>query len=201
MNISLEFISTQIPDFLKTNWTIVLIFLVCLLLSFYLFKKQSLQKNYLKVIFEPPTYPLKEIPSKEPPKTRTKIPDETLQNLTHKLEKFEQTERFLKKEVNLIWLANYLQTNSKYTTEVIKIHAKKNFNHYINGLRIQYILKKLKEDPQFREYKVSHLAEICGFSSSQVFTIAFKKETKLTPSQFIENLKKLKNREEENSSS
>jgi len=47
--------------------------------------------------------------------------------LTHKLEKLEQTERFLKKEVNLIWLANYLQTNSKYTTEVIKIHAKKKF--------------------------------------------------------------------------
>ncbi|WP_410920429.1 AraC family transcriptional regulator, partial [Pseudomonas sp. SIMBA_044] len=33
-------------------------------------------------------------------------------------------------------------------------------------------------------------AEECGYSSAQVFALAFKKETGFTPSYFIENLKK-----------
>lgn len=48
----------------------------------------------------------------------------------------------------------------------------------------------LASDPDYREYKISYLAEISGFSSREVFTITFKKETGVNPSYFINNLKK-----------
>lgn len=118
------------------------------------------------------------------------ITDETAKNLLQKLERFEVTEKFLKKDVNLTWMANKLNTNTKYLSEIIKVHREKSFTDYINGLRINYIIHKLYNEPQYREYKISYLAEECGYASSQVFVQAFKKINEVTPSYFIEKLKK-----------
>lgn len=118
------------------------------------------------------------------------ITDETTKILLQKLEKFERSDKFLRKDISLTWVANHLNTNTKYLSEIIKIHKNKSFNNFINGLRIDYVTRKLVEDPVYREYKISYLADECGYSSRQVFVISFKKETGLTPSYFIENLKK-----------
>lgn len=101
-------------------------------------------------------------------------PDETTKILLQKLEKFETSEKFLKKEINTSWLASNLNTNPKYLSETINTYKGKNFTNYINGLRIDYIVRKLYNDPKYREYKISYLAEECGYASSQVFVIAFK---------------------------
>jgi len=118
------------------------------------------------------------------------ITDETANNLLIKLEKFESSDKYLRKDISLTWLANHLNTNTKYLSEIIKIHKNKTFSNYINGLRINYIVHKLVEEPLYREYKINYLAEECGYASRQVFVIAFKKETGFTPSYFIENLNK-----------
>jgi AraC-like DNA-binding protein len=86
-----------------------------------------------------------------------------------------------------------LGTNSKYLNEILKIYKDKTFSQYINDLRIDYITKLLYEEPKSREYKISYLAEICGFSSREVFAVAFKKKMGISPSYFIENLRKEKN--------
>lgn len=118
------------------------------------------------------------------------ITDETVKLLILKLEKFEKSQLFLKKDISRPWLTSHLNTNTKYLFEVIKNHKGKNFTDYVNGLRINYITRKLVEDPIYREYKNEYLANECGFNSRQVFITAFKKETGFTPSYFIENLKK-----------
>jgi len=87
-----------------------------------------------------------------------------------------------------VYLANLLNTNTKYLTEIIRQHTGKNFNNYINGLRIQYITEKLYHDPKYREYKISYLAEESGFSSREIFAVTFKKETGVSPSYFIAKL-------------
>lgn len=110
-----------------------------------------------------------------------------------KLDKFERNNRFTKQEVNFSYLSNYLGTNSKYLNEILKIYKDKTFSQYINDLRIDYITKHLYEEPKSREYKISYLAEICGFSSREVFAVAFKKKMGISPSYFIENLRKEKN--------
>ncbi|AZA77307.1 AraC family transcriptional regulator [Chryseobacterium sp. G0186] len=70
------------------------------------------------------------------------------------------------------------------------LNFNKSFNNYLNGLRINYITAKLYDTPIFREYKISYLAETCGFSSREVFAVIFKKETGVSPSYFINQLKK-----------
>lgn len=124
-----------------------------------------------------------------PAKTLHAISTETYHAILKKINKFEKSEKYLRKDINLTWLSNHLNTNTKYLSEVIKEHKGTNFNGYINGLRIQYIIKKLNEMPVYRGYKISYLAEECGYGSPQVFAIAFKRETGITPSSFIEQFK------------
>lgn len=132
---------------------------------------------------------LQEITETQTPKTPLIITDDTLKFLLVKLDKFEKSQLFRRKDVSRPWLATHLNTNTKYMTEVIKIQSGTTFTNYIHNLRINYIIRKLVEDPKYREYKIEYLAEECGYGSRQVFITAFKSETGFTPSYFIENLK------------
>ncbi len=107
-----------------------------------------------------------------------------------KLQKFEESQKFLRKDVNLTHLANTFNTNTRYLSDVINQHKGKNFHNYLNELRIQYITELLYKEPKYREYKVSYLAEVSGFASREVFSVVFKKETGVTPSYFINSLRK-----------
>jgi len=117
------------------------------------------------------------------------IPADTKERILKRLAAFEKSEKFLKKDLTVGSLAAQLNTNTKYLSEAIKNNRSQNFNNYINSLRINYIVHKLYNEPKYREYKISYLAEECGYASSQVFVIAFKKINGLTPSYFIQNLK------------
>ena len=119
----------------------------------------------------------------------SQITDATIYTILSKLEKFERSDKYLKNEISLNYLASQLGTNTKYLSEVIKLYKGKSYSGYINGLRINYIATLLYQEPKFREYKISYLAELAGFSSREVFAVVFKKETGVTPSYFIDNLK------------
>lgn len=67
-----------------------------------------------------------------------------------------------------------------------------NFNAYINKLRINYIVEKLKNEPNFISYKISYLAENSGFSSHSSFATVFKSITGISPVTFIDLLRKEK---------
>lgn len=108
--------------------------------------------------------------------------------LLQKLDSFEKTNKFLSKNVSLGLVASQLDTNTKYLSEVINRHKKKNFNTYINELRIKYILNKLTTDSNYLNYKISYLAEEAGFSSHSSFVSAFKTFTGTTPTLFINTL-------------
>lgn len=118
------------------------------------------------------------------------ITDETVKMILLKLEKFENSQKFIKKDLSLTSLANDLNTNTRYLSEIIKQYKKSSYSNYINGLRIKYIISKLYLKPVYREYKISYLAEASGFSSREVFAVIFKKETGVSPSYFINTLKK-----------
>ena len=113
------------------------------------------------------------------------LSDEKSMEILQKLQKFEKGKLFLKPEMSLAFLAGHLQTNVNTLSATINQYKKQNFNDYINGLRIDYIVKKLQSDNQYKKFKISSLAQECGFSSHSIFTIAFKKRTEVSPSQFI----------------
>ncbi|WP_170826869.1 helix-turn-helix domain-containing protein [Flavobacterium caeni] len=118
------------------------------------------------------------------------IPEKTEQFILDKLAEFEKTTYFNNPGISLQSLAKKLNTNTKYLSETIHVHKCKNFNTYINELRINYIIKMMTSDARFLNYKVSYLAETCGFSSHSAFSSVFKSVTDLTPKQFVSFLKK-----------
>ncbi len=107
-----------------------------------------------------------------------------------KLNKFEKKQQFLSSTLSLSSLASSMNVNYNYLTLTIKKYKKNNFNGYINQLRIDYIILKLKQNPEYLNYKISYLAEECGFSSHTVFTRIFIEKTGIPPSKFIEYVKK-----------
>ena len=102
------------------------------------------------------------------------------------LRKFEATDKYTSKDMSLAMLASELNTNTKYLSKVINEHKKKNFNAYINELRVNFIVEKMKTEPSYLNYKVSYLAEVCGFSSHSTFTTVFKSIVGVSPITFVE---------------
>lgn len=118
------------------------------------------------------------------------IPESTERAILERLEDFEQTTKFIDTNMSVQLLAKQMKTNTKYISEIIRTYKKKNFNTYINELRINYIIHLMKTDKKYLSYKVSYLAESCGFSSHSSFTVVFKSIIGITPKQFITFLKK-----------
>jgi AraC-like DNA-binding protein len=117
------------------------------------------------------------------------IPEKSEQELLKKLEKFESSEGFLNNKTSLVNLSKTLKTNPKYLSEVVNRNKGKNFNSYINDLRINYILQKLKAETKYSNYKITSLAEECGYNSHSTFIAAFRSVTGISPSTFIKFLK------------
>ncbi|MDV3567990.1 AraC family transcriptional regulator [Elizabethkingia anophelis] len=171
--------------------------IIVLTIRLYFYRRnKELKKNYLKLIkrlkveelhYDNPKIENVDFISNS---NGISLSSEKEQIIIKKLASFESSEKFLKKNITLSYLAHQLNTNHKYLSQIINKYKDQNFNSYINHLRIKYIVDKLYNDPLYKEYKISYLAEECGYSSPQVFINAFKKETGMTPSYFISNLKK-----------
>lgn len=115
--------------------------------------------------------------------------------ILEKIKKLEKTHFYLEKDISLNYVAVKLSINQRYLSYVINKNKSKDFAGYINELRIHYITDRLKSDSNFLKYKISFLADLCGFSSHSRFTTTFKKVTGVSPLSFITNLQE--QREEE----
>jgi YesN/AraC family two-component response regulator len=102
---------------------------------------------------------LEKNPIKEEKSKKMTIPKETEEMILNKQKKFELTKKFTNKDISLAVLSGQFDTNTKYLSEVINSHYQINFNTYINKLRVNYIVEKIKKDPNFMNYKISYLAE------------------------------------------
>jgi AraC-like DNA-binding protein len=109
--------------------------------------------------------------------------------LETKLKEFEESDEFLDKNMSLPKLLGLLNINSKYFRRFLKDNKNTDYTNYINELRIQYIIEKLKTDKEYLNYKISYLAEECGFSSHSKFSASFKNVLGISPSKFINKLK------------
>lgn len=199
-NKTLEF---EKQNYLKSFWTSTLILsaIVIGLLIYFLvinnknkdLKKQfdffERQNNQQKQIIQPVTALTKSIDTE---RNSNKISKEKEEEILQKLEEFEQSGRYLNKNMSLAMLSAQMEINTKYLSEVINNNKEKNFNGYINKLRINHIAQLLKTDPTFLNYKVSYLAEYSGFSSHSAFTTVFKSVTGMSPNAYIQEISKSK---------
>lgn len=119
------------------------------------------------------------------PKTKKNI--ELDPNLELGLKSFEERKLFLIPKISLNDLAKELNTNRSVVSNYINRSRQKNFNQYINQLRIDNIVERLINEPNLQKYTIDALAEETGFNSRKTFSDAFLEHTGFRPSDFIRN--------------
>ncbi|WP_312393702.1 helix-turn-helix domain-containing protein [Chryseobacterium sp.] len=149
-------------------------------------KQKKWEKSHAEILIKKES----DVIEKTTDKDSNKISKEKEEEILQKLEEFEQSDRFLNKNMSLSTLSAQMEVNTKYLSEVINNHKGKNFNGYINELRINHIAHLLKSNPSYLNYKVSYLAEISGFSSHSAFTTVFKSVTGMSPNVYIQEISK-----------
>jgi len=127
----------------------------------------------------------------ENPSKEIVIDDEKVAAILKKLKNLEEKEYFLSPDCNLNTIAKKIKTNTTYLSKIINIHKGKSMKDYINDLRIEYALKKIKNDRKFRAFSIKSIATEVGYKSHNSFTKHFKTKTGLNPSYYIKNIEKL----------
>ncbi len=88
-------------------------------------------------------------------------------------------------QLTLTSLAEAVGVSTHHLSEILNQQEGKNFYRFVNEYRIDYICEQLKQDPST---KILELAMSAGFSSKSTFNAVFKQLTKLTPSQYRNQL-------------
>ncbi|KAA1247710.1 AraC family transcriptional regulator [Aquimarina sp. RZ0] len=156
-----------------------------------LLTKIEKQENIHTKITPAQKQPLTDIKNKksESQSSELYISDQLYEQILQGLQKIESQEYYLKTECNLYNVAKKIATNTSYLSKVINSHFGKNFNTYINDLRIAYAIVRLKNDSKFRSYSIKSIAEEVGYKSADSFSKYFKIHTGLLPSFYIKELK------------
>ncbi|WP_035095445.1 helix-turn-helix domain-containing protein [Aquimarina megaterium] len=120
------------------------------------------------------------------------ISEDIVNSVIEGLQKFEDKQGYLSTNITTGELAKKLQTNSKYLSKIINTYKKKSFSVYINELRIEYVIEKLKRESKFRLYTIKAISREIGFNTTEAFSKSFYKKTGIYPSYFIKQLEKEK---------
>ncbi|WP_415328499.1 helix-turn-helix domain-containing protein [Chryseobacterium sp. MMS23-Vi53] len=203
-NKSLEFQKQNQVNKFRTLVLIFSLIIICLLIYFLSLKSKNKDLKKQFDFFEKQkkkqkTFPANiDVPKEEKiitidkiiEKDSNKISKEKEDEILQKLEEWEESDQYLSKNMSLSMLSAQMGVNTKYLSEVINNSKGKNFNGYINELRINHIAHLLKTDPTYLNYKVSYLAEFSGFSSHSAFTTIFKSVTGMSPNAYIQEISK-----------
>jgi len=96
----------------------------------------------------------------------------------------EKEKPYLDANLSLRSLAEQIDIQPNQLSWLINNSFGKNFNELINHYRIE-MFKKISKDPKNNNLTIEGLAYESGFNSKTVFYTYFKKETGLTPKQFL----------------
>ena len=121
--------------------------------------------------------------------TELDISPEVVAAILKSLEKFEKNKKYLDKDMTLVKIATFLNTNTKYVSKIVAKYREKGTIEYISDLKIDHIIELLKNESKYRNYTNKALGEEAGFGSTQNFTRAFNNRTGISPTYFIYKLK------------
>lgn len=167
--------------------------LVGLILSFYTYYKRQKKKHkrFLVIVQR-----LKEVkfanfivPENPAEDSGSKIMDEELiQKIRSGLARLENKGAYLKPDFKLVFVAKKLNTNTAYLSQYFNQVLQKSFSEYTQELRINFVLQKVCNSPQFRNFTLQAMAQEIGYKDATTFVKVFKKQTGLSPSYYIDNL-------------
>ncbi len=194
VNLEEKKLTNEISSANKQNNTLVIILIlisgVSITIFFYVGKTKRKQKKQYEAIIESlenKTVITNDAKIEVAPKDGEiqLISSDVEQEILEKLDKFEKSDRFTNQKLNISTLAVQLKTNTTYLSQIINKYKGKNFNTYINELRINYICEKIHNNPEYLNYKISYLGEISGFATHSAFAKVFKSVTGISPSIFL----------------
>lgn len=98
-------------------------------------------------------------------------------------EYLEREKPYTNNELKLQELADPLGVPSYQLSQIISVELRRNFYDLINSYRIEEAKRRITE-PANQDLTILAIAYDVGFNSKSAFNAAFKKYTKMTPSQF-----------------
>lgn len=119
-------------------------------------------------------------------KEKVKLLDEsTIQDYSSRLLDYMSTKKpYLDPDVSLRDLGKQIDVHPNHLSWLLNNNLGKNFNEFINHYRIEYF-KNLAQNPDNSHFSILGLAYDSGFNSKTVFNTYFKKETGMTPKEYI----------------
>ncbi len=100
-----------------------------------------------------------------------------------------ENEFYLSNNASIGGLAKLLNTSTNHVSRIINSELNINFNEFINQYRVKVAKKRLL-NPEFANYTVEAIGHSVGFRSKSTFYNAFKKETHISPTEFIKREKR-----------
>lgn len=94
----------------------------------------------------------------------------------------KNTMEYCREDFSLALLAEIVDSNTKYVSQVINETFGKSFNTYVNEYRIQMACMRLSDVEKYENYTIRAIGESVGFKSPTTFIGMFKKQYGITPS-------------------
>ena len=123
---------------------------------------------------------------------KPKLKDEEKdQVFLHKLRQLMDNEKpYLNPSLNLSLLAESLSIKPKQLSTKINQNCDQNFYDMVNSYRVNAFKNRIQSSERDKFSLLGHAYE-CGFSSKSTFNHVFKKMTDLTPSEYLQKVKKM----------
>ena len=175
--------------------TLCVLLLVSAILLFVFFQKRKLNSAY-KALFEK-NLEIMALEKKSSENSREKQRKSTLTDdmqgelLNRILTLMEDASIICDTEFSLDKLAELVQSNQNYVSQVINIALKKNFRSCLNSYRIREV-QRLFSEPDAAKYTIESLATMAGFKSPSAFRKAFREITGVSPSFYVKGVTRLR---------
>ena len=116
------------------------------------------------------------------------VKDEEAAKIYEKLLQFMQEEKpFLKPKLSLSELAENLYLSTNQLSQIINQQAGENFYDFVNKYRVEEFLQKAEKN---KNLSLLALALDAGFNSKSSFNYIFKRQKRLSPSQYLAEIAK-----------
>lgn len=122
-----------------------------------------------------------------PKYVKSGLTDSLSQELKKNLKDLFQNEKLYRNnDINLDMVAEKLNTTRHNASQLINEHFNMSFREFVNSYRIQEAKELLKEE---NELNIIDVAYEVGYNNKVSFNKAFKKDTQLTPSEYLLHIK------------
>lgn len=158
-----------------------------LIFLFYRVKMRQLKALYLQNLETLESYKQRKaaLIKQNEQKTSPSGPTQDFEEMFDKINEILLGENAFKNpEINLSFVANELKSNGKYISQAVLQGSNKNFNAYLNSLRVMEAKKVIYDNRLNGRLDLNTVMFSSGFKSRSTFYTAFQKETGMTPKQF-----------------